>query len=244
MKEVEFESEGQKIVGFLYLPKKQTKKAIIFLHGFGGRVDRAFFKRASRIFSRFSEGGFAVLMFLFRSYGRSEGRFEDLTITSQIADTKSAIDFMQRQGYEKIGVVGLSLGGSIGILTAVEDKRINVLVSLASPARFSELWTGQQIKEMEEKGFVYIGNRKIKKTFLDDMKKYLPARAVEKISAPFLIIHSDSDEILPVSHAKDLYKFAKEPKRLEIIKGADHSFSKSGEKEVISLTLEWFKRWL
>ena len=54
-----------------------------------------------------------------------------------------------------------------------------------------------------------------------------------------------ADEIVPVEHAYKLYEAAPEPKRLEIIEGADHVFSQSKHlNKVIELSLTWFKKHL
>jgi fermentation-respiration switch protein FrsA (DUF1100 family) len=66
-----------------------------------------------------------------------------------------------------------------------------------------------------------------------------------KQSPPILIIHGESDELIPVEHAYKLFKAAKEPKKLEIIKGADHSFSNIEHlNKLIELSINWFKIYL
>ena len=60
-----------------------------------------------------------------------------------------------------------------------------------------------------------------------------------------LIIHSNEDETVPVESAHELYANAEEPKRLEIIEGASHSFDNAEHLErVIDLSMEWFQRYL
>ena len=47
--------------------------------------------------------------------------------------------------------------------------------------------------------------------------------AVRDISpTPLVLIHGDSDSIVPVEHAEQLFEAAREPKELWIVRGADH----------------------
>jgi len=50
---------------------------------------------------------------------------------------------------------------------------------------------------------------------------------------------------VPLEHARRLYEAAPEPKRLEIVEGADHVFSHRDHlSNVIELGLGWFKTYL
>jgi fermentation-respiration switch protein FrsA (DUF1100 family) len=60
-----------------------------------------------------------------------------------------------------------------------------------------------------------------------------------------LLIHGDKDETVPADHAERLYQKAREPKRLEIVRGADHIFSNPAlRKKAIRYSLNWFKKHL
>jgi fermentation-respiration switch protein FrsA (DUF1100 family) len=66
-----------------------------------------------------------------------------------------------------------------------------------------------------------------------------------KKAPPTLIIHGSMDEIVPVEHALKIYEAAPEPKRLEIIDGGDHTFSRAEHlNRAIDLSLEWFNKYL
>ncbi len=52
-----------------------------------------------------------------------------------------------------------------------------------------------------------------------------------------LVIHGEMDEVVPSREGKAIYEQAKEPKKFELIKGADHVFSVPGHRErAISLS--------
>ena len=47
--------------------------------------------------------------------------------------------------------------------------------------------------------------------------------AAEKLSIPYLIVHGNMDETVPLKEAKDLHTWCPES-QLEVIEGANHSF--------------------
>ena len=75
------------------------------------------------------------------------------------------------------------------------------------------------------------------------MQKYDILKAI-KDAPPILIIHGSEDELVPVEHAYMLYENAKKRKELEIIEGANHTFSQAKDLDkIIKLSLKWFKKY-
>ncbi len=66
------------------------------------------------------------------------------------------------------------------------------------------------------------------------------------MKCPILILHGDKDNIVPLKQSKNAIKIIKsDVKELKIIKGAGHGLEKlKHEKQVINLTLNWFRRFL
>jgi len=226
-----FHSGNQKLFGNLHLPY-QNAPCVITLHGLESSKDSG---KWPIIAARLNDEGYACLRFNFRGCGRgsekSEGEFEDVSLTGRIRDYKAALQFLQDTGkvdMRRLGVIGSSFGGMVAV--AAQDKRIRAMVCLSTP-----YYLPQTTKE---------AGRRFKKGFYDDLRKYKLLEAVR--NAPLLLIlHGSSDDVVPPTHAQKLYEAAPEPKRLEIIEGADHVFSHSDQlKKVINLSLEWFKKYL
>ena len=57
---------------------------------------------------------------------------------------------------------------------------------------------------------------------------------------PMLIIHGTDDDLVDISHAKMLYKKAKDPKDIWIIEAAVHRIST--DERAINGALEWLKK--
>ena len=64
------------------------------------------------------------MTFDFQGSGESEGRFTTLGLR-EVGDLLGALDFLsERTGVGPIGVLGNSMGGAVGLLTAARDSRI------------------------------------------------------------------------------------------------------------------------
>jgi len=171
------------------------------------------------------------LRFDFRGCGESGSLFEDTSLTGRLEDLESALNFVQEQGYGSIGVMGSSLGGTVSILVAAKDRRIEALVTWATPCHLDELFRGEVIEGLEK--------------LRQDVSKYDVVKTVKEMHCPILIVHGNLDEHVPLSHAKVLYENANEPKGIQIFEGADHRLTDpSHRRGAVELTLEWFKRYL
>jgi dipeptidyl aminopeptidase/acylaminoacyl peptidase len=237
---VTFNAEHQKLFGNLHLPH-QNAPCVITLHGLESSKDSG---KWPTIAARLTDEGCACLRFNFRGCGRwpekSEGEFEDVSITGRIRDYKAALQFLHdtnKVDMRRLGVIGSSFGGMVAV--AAQDTRIKAMVCLATP--YDLLHSSNEAGNYEE---LPPGSRRIKERFYDDLRNYDLLQAVRN-APPLLILHGSSDELVPPTHAHKLYETAREPKRLEIIKGADHVFSQREHlNKVIDLSLEWFKTYL
>jgi fermentation-respiration switch protein FrsA (DUF1100 family) len=141
----------------------------------------------------------------------------------------------------RLGVIGSSLGGMVAI--AARDDRVKAMVTLGSPykiPRFDRPLIPRKVGESYE----LPSGRRFKEGFYDDMRKYDLLKAIVR-APPILIVHGSSDEVVPLEHARRLYEAAPEPKRLEIVEGADHVFSKAEHlNRAIDLILDWFGKYL
>jgi dipeptidyl aminopeptidase/acylaminoacyl peptidase len=259
-KPVCFLNNNQKLFGILHLPKEKGKfPAIVFCHGFmghklGARHGGRLFVKAGRTLA---EEGFAVLRFDFRGSGDSDGEFEDMTTSGEIDDLKAALKFLEtvkQIDKKRIGVVGLSLGGTVAICTAAEDHRIRAVASWSGVAFLEDVFRVNIIGEenyhkLMKNGFYDIVREgqpvgyRISKKFFMDLKNHNPIQAIAKISPrPVLIIHGTKDVVVPPENAEALYKNAGNPKELRWIEGADHVFMERDKTaEVIAVTTKWFK---
>lgn len=240
---VEFYVGYQRIRGNLHLPYIGAP-CIIALHGLEGDKDSG---KWPIIASRLLEGGYACLRFNFRGCGegaeRSDGLFEDTTLTSRIEDYRAALRFLRESGRvdpNRIGVIGSSFGGMVAIAA---QERVKAIVTISTPYTIPNL--GEARVECEGKVYYLLpSGRRLKAGFYEDLERYDLLGAVMG-APPILIIHGSADELVPVEHALKLYEAASGPKRIEIIEGADHSFRCPEHlNKAIDLAIEWFNKYI
>lgn len=218
---------------------------IITLHGLESSKDSG---KWPIIAHKLAMEGYACLRFNFRGCGegweKSQGSFYETSLTSRIEDYKAAIDFLEKSGkvdMGRLGVIGSSMGGMVAI--AAQDPRIKVMAVMATPCEGIGLGkphsSGNKILY-----YALPSGRRLNVEFYRDLARYNLLEAVKK-APPILIIHGSSDMLVPVEHAQRLYKAALVPKRLEVIEGADHTFSNPMHlMRAIGLILEWLRKHL
>jgi len=248
---VTFKSKGQQIVGMLHSPNRKKSPAIILCHGFSGSKTTPRGYLFPRISRELCKKGFIVLRFDFRGCGDSEGKSEDYSYKTQLEDLGTGLDFLEKNpkvDKNRIGVLGHSVAGATVVIKAKEDERIKCLVCLASNVFLKERLSDDEIKNIKRNGFFYNEERGLKvgiKFWKDIERIDNTINYVTEINVPILIVHGNADEVIPYSESKELYKNANEPKKLDIIKEANHSFTvENHRKKVINSTIEWFNKWL
>jgi ABC-2 type transport system ATP-binding protein len=114
----------------LYLPEETPAPAVIVAHGFGGS------KRSVDGDAReLAQRGFVALAYSARGFGRSEGQISLNSPQYEVADASRIVDWLGEQpevtqdGADdpKVGVTGGSYGGSLSLLLAGTDKRVDAL---------------------------------------------------------------------------------------------------------------------
>ena len=82
-----------------------------------------------------------------------------------IVDVRSSIDWLQAQGYERIGILGTSLGSCVAFIAAAHDPRIRVGIFNHVSMYFSDVvWTGLSTQHVR-KGFGSVVSQ-------DDLRRY------------------------------------------------------------------------
>ncbi|MCZ6677402.1 MAG: alpha/beta fold hydrolase [Candidatus Poribacteria bacterium] len=256
-KPIVFYNHGQQLVGMVHTPDNVASPApaVAFFHGFTGtKVEphRIFVKTARRLASL----GFYALRFDFRGCGDSEGEFSEMTIGGEISDALKSLDVlseMEGVDAERIGVLGLSMGGCVAASVSGLDARVKSAVLWAPlsdnpPDAVHALLTGYAHRPNLDEDFADYNGNLIGKAFFEELPQIQPSQRIQQFSGPLLIIHGDADETVPVTHGQRYYELMKDRAALteiEIISQADHTFNaKAWEDSVITRSVDWFQRTL
>jgi len=239
---------AQKLRGMVHFPSgKGPFPAVALFHGFTGqRMEPHFiFVKLSRLLAR---NKIIAARFDFRGSGESEGEFQETTISQEVEDGIKIMDFLAGHrlvNRERLGIVGLSLGGCIARLVATERNDIKCLVLWSAVAGLKELikqeQTEEQQKELTEKGYIDSGGNKIGKNFLTTLSQVKKIETLSTYRGETLIIHGTEDNTVPLEHAYQFKKILPSSK-LKKIEGADHTYNRADwEEEVLRETVSFLK---
>ncbi|HEX78251.1 MAG TPA: alpha/beta fold hydrolase [Dehalococcoidia bacterium] len=242
---VSFYSQGARLFANLHLPSEGAP-CVVMSHGLESSKDGAKWRALT---PQLYEQGFAVFRFSYRGCGRgrhrSQGNYEDTTLTGRIADYRAALAFVEGSGIDRgrVGVVGSSFGGMVAI--AANDSRIKAMVALATPLDFPRP-SAEEMATVAELGYYELpSGRRLKPGFFDDLRAYDLRQKASQLCCPLLIIHGERDEVVPISHAYELNRLAGGPRRLEVIAGGSHSLNSPRHlKAIAQLIIDWFRRYL
>lgn len=160
-----------------------------------------------------------VFLFDYRGYGQSQGL---PTLPGAILDVESAIRWLLARDDldpKRVVVFGQSLGGALGVYALASTGLAHRVQAVILDSTFSDYHRIARDK-LSEWWLTWAFQYPLSWT-IDDT--YSPIRQIARISpTPVLIVHSQSDHIIPVHHARDLYAAAKQPKELWIVPNGAH----------------------
>lgn len=193
----------------------------------------------------------AVLRFDFTGLGKSEGDFADTGFSSNIDDLVAAANFLEEQFEAPSLLIGHSLGGAAVLYAGKAISSVKAIATVGAPSdpvHVTHL-LGSESETLLEKGeaTVNIGGRpfKMRKSFLDDIKRYDLPTYLKDLKKPLLILHSPQDAIVNISNAAELYSSAFHPKSFISLDGADHLLSSRKDADYVGCTIAaWAKRYL
>ena len=219
--------------------RSDHKKVVIIAHGFFNSKQAILLKQLGESLN--SE--YDVILFDFRGHGESKGLF--YWTAKEYLDLLAVVEFAGK-GYERIGLIGFSLGAATSIIAASKTILINSIISISAPAEFAKI--DYRFWELDLKNDLFYnlfgeGNHgKGVRPGPFWHKKESPLEIVKKTGVPIFYIHGDADWVIRHSHSEDLYQNTVAFKRLSIIKNGPHAehLFREHKDEMLRLIREWF----
>ena len=172
--------------------------------------------------------GFAAFWFDFRGVRGAPGEF---SIAGWCADLEAALDALDADA--EIGaipriVIGSSAGGAVALAVAARREDVLAVATYAAPASFT--FGGlvsdprKLVQQFRNTGIIH------DPAFPPDLAAWwaefaaaAPEEVIGKIAPrPVLLVHGDSDDVIPYPHAERLFLAAGEPKELVRIPAGGH----------------------
>ena len=174
---------------------------IVFNGNAGNRAYR------SDLAAQLPASGLSVLLFDYRGYGENPGSPTEEGLALDARAARRYVLSRKDVDARRLVYLGESLGSAVAVRLAVEHPPHAVI--LRSPfTSFVEL--GRLHYPILPVGWI-----------LRD--RYPSIDRIAKIGCPLLVIAGSADSIVPASQSRRLFEAALEPKRLELVEGADHN---------------------
>jgi pimeloyl-ACP methyl ester carboxylesterase len=198
-----FGSTDSKLHGWLIKSTSIAPEAtILFLHGNGGNILSEY-----PVVLPFVEQGFQIYIFDYRGYGLSDGTAKRKYLYQDATD---ALEFLKRDSVVStlpIAIYGQSMGGYIAALIAnVANNRVSAIVIEGGFLSYKKI------------GGETIGSKLLAKLLIREAAS--PIDSLNRFSGPVLIIHSDSDRVVPSNFGEELFSKRVEPKYFMKIEGS------------------------
>ncbi len=234
MKDKEFyiNCDGIALHSKLDFPKEKKEKypLIIIIHGLTGNMEETHIKEIAIACNSI---GFATLRVDMYGHGKSEGEFRNHTIFHWVLEIMNVIDQVKSWEFvSRIYLTGHSQGGAAVVLAAsLKEEVLNAIIPLSPAMMLKEAAyqggfpnTAYDPDHLEEELLLF-GEHAISSNYMKVCRMLPFEDAVKNYKKPVLIIHSDTDELVPYPYSVRLQRAYADAK-LETIFNDDHCYSK------------------
>jgi uncharacterized protein len=233
--------DGLQLAGW-YLPP-QNNVTIILQHGYAGNSEQMLPAAAM-----LTKHGYGALLFDFRGHGDSGGGLVTIGLY-EAQDTQAAVDFLKQQPEtQKIGLIGNSMGGAVGVLAAADIKEIEAVAIEGVFARLQdEVGVGIEVKTpLPAWPFdaIFISLAEFETGY--NIGSVAPVEQIGRISPrPVFILMGGDDARVNLDTGEKLFEAAGEPKEYWYEPGVSHvAFASTVPAEYERRIIEFFDKYL
>lgn len=239
---VEIPYRDTALPGYLRLQPEPGRPLIIQVNG----LDNVKECEQHAIGEMLRRAGFNALVF------EGPGQGEMLPRMPMIADyhtaTSAVIDWVvaHHAGHvdtNRIGVIGLSMGGFLGPLSAAYDRRIACVVANGGPANLRFLTPSSNANPFLYRGFPHAAGTA---TLAEAVAKLrYDIETTPRLDRPLLVQHAGGDRIIPdgAGHAQIFMNWAVGEKDLQFFPNGEHVCADHFD-EALPRAIDWFHRHL
>jgi uncharacterized protein len=246
-----YESRRLKIFAAIHrgiLPAGQTCPGVVMYHGFMASKCQP----PHRLFVQLAEAlarlGIVSLRIDLPGRGDSEGDCMDLTVEGDLAAAQRAIDVLVAQpdvDSRRIGLVGISWGGTLAATLAGRDPRVAAAVLLSTPPYEQVGWKPRLQKIDGRRVYKFVGNL-VGDQFFAGLKQLHPVEDLTHAGGPVAYIYGTKDRIVGPTALENLQRrlaTAGVPLDVIPIPGGDHVFmAPELQRQVLDATVAWLQR--
>jgi len=247
LQHVYFSNENCRILGAYHEPEKPAEArplGIVMLHGWAGYRIGAH-QMFTKLARKAEAAGFYCLRFDFRGRGDSEGAAEDATLSTMIADTVAAVDWLKQEaGLSRIALVGDCSGAEVAIGAGVLRPAIRDLVLWSAPMVGADRSESDRARKWYViKQYVLVrGGKGAGEEGAEEDERIDWVRRFVGFCGEVLFIYGGNDPTAGecIAYYRSLSRQAQREFNSHVVAGANHAFySVKWEEEVMDVTLNW-----
>ncbi|RIV24723.1 alpha/beta fold hydrolase [Alicyclobacillaceae bacterium I2511] len=241
------------------LPEHPVPAAVLF-HGFTGNKlePHRLFLKISRTLA---DMGWAVFRFDFSGSGESDGNFEEMTLSGELAEAGAMLDVVRNHlsvDPQQIALIGLSMGGLVAsLLAAQRADQVSRLVLMAPAGNIRHIAMDMAARagmpvpdEVPEEVPLHLrqalataipavfdmGGNLVGREFGLDLLNLRPYTQAAGYVGPVLLLHGTRDEAVPYQVSLQYQEACYGPvANVHLVEGADHTFNSAPwEAEVLT----------
>lgn len=217
-RDVAFRSRSGAMLRGWYIDGSPHAGAVVLLHGV--HANRLAMLGRARLLA---SAGYSVLLFDFQSHGESEGDAITFGYRERL-DVLAAVAYLRAVAPgNRIGVVGVSMGGAATLLAA-RELHIDALVIEQVYPTIEEALDDRLRLHLGPAGALLspMLEREMELHLGLDVAQLRPIDHIRDVHVPLLILAGDADRHTTLAQSRMLFAAASEPKQLWIVPGAGH----------------------
>lgn len=201
--EIRFPTDNEKTLYGWWVPAVKESRhvpTLILVHGWSRNLGRVL-----RYIQHLHPLNYNLLAFDARHHGSSD--MDDHASMYKFGrDVRAAAQYAQTRDIdaEKIGVVGLSIGGAGSIYAAALEPAIKAVVTVGAPAHPVDVMK-HEFRKHRLPGFIsWLILKQIENKIGVKYTEFAPVNNIAKAQASFLVIHGEDDKVVLPSQGKKL----------------------------------------
>jgi uncharacterized protein len=248
---IEFESRGLKILGVIHRgtdPASRACPGVVMYHGFVASKCQPPHRLFVQLAEALAQMGIVSLRIDLPGRGDSEGDSIDMTVEGDLDAAQQAIDVLAAQpdvDGTRIGLLGISWGGTLAATMAGRDPRVAATVLLSTPPYEQVNWKPRFQKIEGRRVYKFVGNL-IGDQFFAGMKQLHPVDDLAHTGGPVAYIYGAKDRLIDSVALENLQQrlmTAGVPLEVIPIADGDHVFfAPAMQRQVVDATAAWIQR--
>jgi fermentation-respiration switch protein FrsA (DUF1100 family) len=217
-RDVQFNSQSGSMLRGWFIPGIKGKGIVILMHGVQG--NRLTMLNRGRFLAR---AGYSVLLFDFQAHGESSGKYITFGYLES-KDAQAAVEFLhQNNQHEKIGVIGVSMGGAASLL-ATPPLEVDALILESVYPTIEEAISDRITIHLGTFGTIFtpLFTYQLKPQARVSPEELRPIEKAAKVTIPKYFIFGTEDRHTRIDESRRLYAHSADPKEAWAVDGAAH----------------------